>query len=80
MPLYLSVPKIIDDSGVTLLNQIAGSSALPSSGTCGVSKEAEIDLISLEKIGLDKIKKNIEIVRDLKNIYIVYLNKYLLYV
>ena len=60
MPLYLSVPKIIDDSGAFLLSQMAGSSALPSSGTCGVSKEAEIELILLEETGLAKSKKNIE--------------------
>ena len=74
MPLYLSVPKIIDDSGAFLLSQMAGSSALPSSGTCGVSKEAEIELILLEETGLAKSKKNIEAMKDLRNIYVVYLN------
>ena len=74
MPLYLSVPKIIDDSGAFLLSQMAGSSALPSSGTCGVSKEAEIELILLEETGLAKSKKNIEAMKGLRNIYVVYLN------
>ena len=37
MPLYLSVPNTIELLGSKGLTHIAGSSASPSMGTCGVS-------------------------------------------
>ena len=43
MPLYLSVPNIIDKLGSFLFNHIAGSSAFPLNFTCGVSNIAEIE-------------------------------------